>query len=406
MLGLEYLLLFGVPGNKWELIDGRIRWAFPFLERDVAESHFEAWTETLSRWQNAGALQAHSTTTANGSPKQIIQFNGIEMGLYPKPIELRMPVDSEVFDALYPSFWCRDLWPGQNPGCETGWEWSQRHHDVQLNLWKLFREFCHVYGGKQSGRVAIALDDRNAVEPDQYYFASPRSECMIENDYFQGVPPLIAEVFSPAGRALDEGERMQVYRRAGVRHLSLLDPEAETIDEYTLDKGAYSKTGRYQAGESFQPVAFPKESVAVDALFDTQEKRHGFSRSETDLEPVPPWLISPEKRVGLEALFFFGHPERRYEIWNNRAPCMLAFGSVEEAQVRFRHFLDEICRWEQMALAEPSSIEPGIDIAEVGRFRLIRRGTLVRLDVAIDARNYRELLRVWSKREAWDWGEE
>ena len=34
MLGLEYLLLFGVPGNKWELIDGRIRWAFPFLDRN------------------------------------------------------------------------------------------------------------------------------------------------------------------------------------------------------------------------------------------------------------------------------------------------------------------------------------------------------------------------------------
>ncbi len=197
---------------------------------------------------------------------------------------------------------------------------------------------------------------------------------------------------------------MQVYRRAGVRHLWLLDPEAETVDEYTLDKGAYSKIARYQAEDCFRPVAFPNESVAVDSLFDTQEKRHGFSRSETDLEPVPPWLISPDKRVGLEVLFFFGHPERRYEIWNNRAPCMLAFGSVEEAQVRFRHFLDEICRWEQMALAEPSSIEPGIDIAEVGCFRLIRRGTLVRIDVAVDARNYRELLRVWSKQEAWDWG--
>ncbi len=83
-MGLEYLLLFGVPGNKWELIDGRIRWAFPFLDRNLAQSHFEAWTETLSRWQNAGALQVRSTTTANGSPKRIIQCNGIEMGLTPR----------------------------------------------------------------------------------------------------------------------------------------------------------------------------------------------------------------------------------------------------------------------------------------------------------------------------------
>ncbi len=47
MLGLEYLLLFGVPGNKWELIDGRIRWAFPFLDRNLAQSHFEAWTQVF-----------------------------------------------------------------------------------------------------------------------------------------------------------------------------------------------------------------------------------------------------------------------------------------------------------------------------------------------------------------------
>ena len=37
MWDLEYLLLFGVPGNKWELLRSRVRWAFPFLSRDVAE---------------------------------------------------------------------------------------------------------------------------------------------------------------------------------------------------------------------------------------------------------------------------------------------------------------------------------------------------------------------------------
>jgi hypothetical protein len=26
MWDLEYLLLFGVPNNKWEILDGRVRW--------------------------------------------------------------------------------------------------------------------------------------------------------------------------------------------------------------------------------------------------------------------------------------------------------------------------------------------------------------------------------------------
>jgi len=405
MWDLEYLMLFGVPNNKWELWDGRVRWAFPFLDRDVAQAHFAAWAETLRRWRDSAEATVRETTTDDhGSPRDIIRFGGVELTLYPRPVQLRMPMTMPVFEALYESFWRRDLWPGQDPGRETGWEWSQRHYDVYHNLWKLFGEFRRVSGGEHCGRVAIALNDRNAVEPDQYYFQAPRDECMIENDYFQGVPRLIAEVLSPATRALDRGPRMEVYRQAGVPHLWLLDPETETVEEYALADCVFSRTGRHGPGQSFRPALFPEELVAVDALFDTQEKRHGWRRGSTELEPVPPWLVSSDQRIGLDALFFFGHPERRYEIWDNRAPCLLAFGSPEEAELRFGHFLADICRWEKAPVPKPSPIEPGVDLAEVGRFRLTRQGRQVRMDVAVDARKYRELLRVWSRREAWDWG--
>ena len=229
----------------------------------------------------------HETTTADGSPRSIVRFDGVEMSLYPRPIELRMPMDMEVFDALYHSFWRRDLWPGQAPEVATGWESPQRHYDVQLNLWKLFGEFRRVSAGEHCGRVAIVLDDRNAVEPDQYYFQSRPHECMIEGDYFQGVPRLIAEVLSPSTRALDRGQRMEVYRQAGVPHLWLLDPETETVEEYTLAGRAYSRTGRHGPGESFWPALFPEISVAVDSLFDTQEKRHGRRWSRQSPSPCP-----------------------------------------------------------------------------------------------------------------------
>jgi hypothetical protein len=121
---------------------------------------------------------------------------------------------------------------------------------------------------------------------------------------------------------------------------------------------------------------------------------------------VPMWLVSADQRVGLEVLFFFGHPERRYEIWNNRAPCLLAFGSPDEAESRFGHFLEDICRWEQRPLLRARPIEPGVEVAEVGRFQLTRQGSQIRLDVAVDARKYRKLLSVWTDDEAWDWGED
>jgi hypothetical protein len=141
---------------------------------------------------------------------------------------------------------------------------------------------------------------------------------------------------------------------------------------------------------------FPETSVAVDSLFDTQDKRHGEIWDPTELEPVPAWLVAPEQRLGLEVLFFFGHPERRYEIWNNRAPCVLAFGSAEEAEMRFGHFFEEICRWERAPLSRPRLIEPGVEIAEAGRFQLTRQGRQIRLDVAVDGQKFRDLLGIWN----------
>jgi Uma2 family endonuclease len=406
MFDLEYLLLFGVPNNRWEIIEGRSRWAFPFVSRDVAESHFALWAETLQRWRRATLATVGESLTADGSPRRILQCDGIEMSLYPRPIELRLPMDMDVFEAMYGSFWRRDLWPGQDSGKETGWESAQRHSDVQLNLWKLFGEICHVHGGQHCGRSAIALNDRCAVEPDHYYYQAEHDECTIEGNYFKGVPQLIAEVLSPATRAIDRGPRMEVYRQAGVSHLWLLDPEVETVEEYALSGREFNATGRHGRGGSFRPALFSTQLVAVDSLFDTQQKRHPewWGSAEDEPDPVPIWLVPRDKRVGLEVLFFLGHPEKRYEIWNNRAPCLLAFGSPQEAELRFGHFLEEICRWEQTTIRKPSPIEAGVEIAEVGRFQLTRRVRHVGLDVAIDARKYRELLRIWGRDEVWDWG--
>ncbi len=402
MWGLEYALLFGVPNNKLELIEGKFRCAFPFLRRDQAEANFAQWVETLRHWKGVPEtppVQKHTRTWK-------VETAGFMLELFPLPVDLHVPLDGEAFRAFYGSFWRRDLWSGQPPGRETGWEWFQRHHDVRLNLWTLFGAACERYGGMHSGQVDIALSDTAAVSPDQYYFRSGPEECTIEGDYFRGVPDLVAEVLSPATRAIDRGPRKDLYRRAGVPHLWLLDPELETIEVYELAGTDYRLTTTIGSGEEFRPRLFPDTTVSVDDLFDTQWKRNRDRFSTEEPDPVPEWLVSPETRLGLEYLLLLGHPERRREIWNNRTPCVLSFGSPTEARARFGHFVEEASRWEAVAAPRPASLGPDDEQAEVGRFRLTRRGRRVSLDVAVDARKYRELLHVWTRNEAWDWGEE
>jgi Uma2 family endonuclease len=401
MFGLEYALLFGVPGNKIELMRGRSRWAVPFLNRDEAEAHFTSWLETLVRWKQLDEWPK----VRKSARRWKAEVAGITQKLYPRPIEIQIPIAWKAFDAFYDTFWWPDMWPGNAPGGRGGWLAGLDHQDVQMNLWRLFGNMCARHGGLHSGRVDIALSDTAAVAPDQYYFQKSSDECMIEGDYFCGVPDLIAEVLAPASRTIDLGPRKEVYRRAGVPHLWLVDPVAETIALHELAPRAYRHTATHGAGESFEFPLFPGEQINVDTLFDTQMKRHGDPRAPADPEPIPTWIIQPEQQLGLEYFFLLGHPERRWEIWGNRAPSMLAFGSSEEAQARFAHFLEEICRWEQAPQPVPATLETDLVQAEVGRFRLTQRGRHVHLDVVVDARQHQEWLRVWGNRKAWDWGE-
>jgi len=105
-----------------------------------------------------------------------------------------------------------------------------------------------------------------------------------------------------------------------------------------------------------------------------------------------------------ERLAHVGPPKSASRPGTTARHAWLAFGSPEEAELRFGHLLQNICRWEKTSLSKPSPIEPSVELLEVGRFRLTRRGRHVRLDVAVDTREFRELLRVWGQHNAWDWG--
>jgi hypothetical protein len=243
------------------------------------------------------------------------------------------------------------------------------------------------------------------VAPDAFYYRHGRTDVMIEREYFSAAPDLIAEVMTASTRALDRGLRMEVYRRAGVEHLWLLDPALETVDVYRL-AGDYEHQGRFAAGESFASEVFPGEQFSVDELFSTQSKRWPENRRlATEMEPIPEWLLPPEFPVGLEYFFLLGHPDRRWEFWNNKAYSVLAFGSAAEARARLDHFVAEACRWEGMPKAKPGALGDDVERAEIGRFQFTRRGRLVWMDVAVDGRRYKDLLRTWCSRDAWDWGE-
>ena len=212
-----------------------------------------------------------------------------------------------------------------------------------------------THGGHHCGRSAIALNDRCAVEPDHYYYRAALDECTIEGSYFQGVPQLIAEVLSPATRALDRGPRMDVYRRAGVPHLWLLDPETEIVEEFALAGREFSRPANMVPARAFGRLCFPRNwSPWRRSLIHRKSATQTSAFDEPSPNRYHLGSCLPINGWGWKSCFSLVIRKSVTKYGTIGAPCLLAFGSSEEAELRFGNFLEEICRWEQTSVSRPS----------------------------------------------------
>lgn len=398
---LEYLLLFGPPENKLELLEGRTPTGFPFVDRESADAHFASWAKTLSRWQGVADPQAR---VEDG--RRIKEFGRFKLEQFKRPIRLEVPSVLEAYHWAHGCFWNRRLWPGQPAGFENGDEWSQHHWQIKLNLWNIFREGQKRLGfeGYGIGGVDISLTARDAVQPDYFFYQGPKSSHMIGGDYFTGPPNLVMEVLSPFSRAIDRGPRKDVYRSAGVAQLWLIEPLTRTVELHRLQDGEYRLVSTTSVTEG-RSIAVP----GIEGLALSPEQVFDIDPSPFEGNPVPEspkaWGIPKGEVVGLQHLILLGHAERRREIWSNQSPCFLAFGSPEEARYRLGQFVLEAARWEQVEAPVPTEIEPNVEAADVGRFHFVRRSYVIRLNVDVSGMLYRELLAITGNRAAWDWGE-
>jgi Uma2 family endonuclease len=397
---LEYLLLFGPPENKLELLDGKTPCSFPFLDRGVADAHFAAWSEILARWQDVPDPPAR---VLDGSV--VKEFGGFTLKQYRRPIRLEVPSDFSAYRWAGTSFWDRGLWPMQ----PAGFDRAQDHWDIKFNLWRIFHDEQERLGfeGEGIGGVDVSLTDSDAVQPDFFFFPGPRDRHLIAGQYFRGVPQLVAEVLSPFSRAIDRGPRKEVYRRAGVPELWLIEPLTHTIEAYRLAGGEYHLEATAGPGDRLSVCGVDGMTIETGRVFDTQSSRFKdeLDTGEHEAQPPPSWAIPRERVVGLQHLILLGHAERRREIWNNQSPCFLAFGSPDEARHRLDRFLLEAGRWNGTAAPQPVEIEPGIEAVDVGPFHFTRRSHVVRLNVDVSGLLYRQLLEVSAQHDAWNWGE-
>lgn len=143
---------------------------------------------------------------------------------------------------------------------------SPGHQRVIRNLLVILNEYVKAY---RLGEVFVSpidciLSDITIVQPDIVYVETRRLPAISARG-IEGPPTLVVEILSPSTIQIDRGVKFQLYARYGVPYYWIVDPEARSIEAYTLTAGAYQLTARLEGSESAFLPPFP-DLALVPAL--------------------------------------------------------------------------------------------------------------------------------------------
>jgi Uma2 family endonuclease len=122
------------------------------------------------------------------------------------------------------------------------------------------------YGEAYVAPFDVVFDPHNAPQPDVFFVSRDRL-AIVTDDNVQGAPDLIVEVLSKSTRERDLGAKLRLYARHGVRFYWVVDPDAETLQPYTLQEEGYREEPALRAGATLVCPLFPGVELAVAEVF-------------------------------------------------------------------------------------------------------------------------------------------
>lgn len=146
-----------------------------------------------------------------------------------------------------------------------------RHSEAAQDLQVLLRVYVkkHQLGLVGFEKLLISLT-RNDYEPDICFFTRERAAEFSPDQMQFPAPDFVAEVLSPSTEAIDRGIKFTDYAAHGVGEYWIIDPDAQTVEQYVLHAGTYSLLTKARSGEIVSS-AVPGFSIPIRAIFDPAE---------------------------------------------------------------------------------------------------------------------------------------
>lgn len=104
------------------------------------------------------------------------------------------------------------------------------HQRVVVQIAHLLCGFAQKSGGLALvAPTDVLISDSDVLEPDVLYLG-PSSVGRCTERFIQGAPDVVVEVLSPGTEHVDRGEKLRIYREAGVREYWIVDPERRFVE--------------------------------------------------------------------------------------------------------------------------------------------------------------------------------
>jgi len=144
---------------------------------------------------------------------------------------------------------------------------TETHQRIVLRLVLLFQSFieAHDLGIIRFAPLPVRLWLGKIREPDILFASHAHTDRIGEQAY--GAPDLVVEVISPNTRRVDRDEKFLEYARADISEYWLVDPDAQTVEVFVFQDGAYTLLVKAGAGENARSQLLDGLEVAVDEVF-------------------------------------------------------------------------------------------------------------------------------------------
>jgi excisionase family DNA binding protein len=146
---------------------------------------------------------------------------------------------------------------------------TTHHQRILIELAFQLKNFFNGFDPEGELFVApldVTLTAGNVLQPDILFVSGARRSIM-RPERIDGACDLIVEIMSPANRRKDRIRKLEIYRKAGIPHYWIADPEENTLEAFALKDGAYALIAAGSPEDSFTHPDFPGLSLDLARVF-------------------------------------------------------------------------------------------------------------------------------------------